>query len=114
MRRGTEGAQVIAVPEKALISVQGQYSVAVVGPDNKIALKHVDVTSSAGGLRIVTSGVSEGDKIVVDGTQKVTDGAVVDPHPAAADPVASGAASGASMPPASSGAPQAANSSAHN
>jgi membrane fusion protein (multidrug efflux system) len=115
MRRGTEGEQVIAVPEKALISVQGQYSVAVVGPDNKVALKHVDVASSAGGLRIVTSGVSEGDKIVVEGTQKVTDGAVVDPHPASPDPVASATASAAASP-ASSGAPQAPanSSSAHN
>ncbi len=116
MRRGTEGGAVIAVPEKALISVQGTYSVAVVGADNKVALKHVEVTASTGGLRIVTSGVSEGDKIVVDGTQKVTDGAVVDPHPAAPDaaPSASAAASGATPPPVASAAPQPAGSSAHN
>lgn len=113
MRRGNEGGAVIAVPEKALISVQGSYSVAVVGADNKVSLKHVEVTASTGGLRIVTSGVVEGDKIVVDGTQKVTDGAVVDPHPAAADPVSSAAASaGATPPPVASASPAA--SSAHN
>jgi membrane fusion protein (multidrug efflux system) len=114
MRRGTEGGAVIAVPEKALISVQGSYSVAIVGADNKVSLKHVEVTASTGGLRIVTSGVSEGDKIVVDGTQKVTDGAVVDPHPVAdAAPSASAAASGGALP-AASAAPQPAGSSAHN
>lgn len=113
MRRGTEGGAVIAVPEKALISVQGTYSVAVVGADNKVTLKHVEVTASTGGLRIVTSGISEGDKIVVDGTQKVTDGAVVDPHPASIDPAPSGAAA-SSAPPVASASPQPAGSSAHN
>jgi membrane fusion protein (multidrug efflux system) len=113
MRRGNEGGAVIAVPEKALISVQGTYSVALVGPDNKVTMKHVEVASSTGGLRIITSGVTDGDRIVVDGTQKVTDGAVVDPHPASAD-APSAAASGSLPPPVASAAPQAASSSAHN
>lgn len=115
MKRGSEGNQVIAVPEKALVSIQGTYSLAVVGPDNKVALKHIEVGPSSGGLRVVTSGVAEGDKIVVEGTQKVADGAPVDPHPVAETqptPAASltpPAASSAASPTA-----QAAASSAHN
>lgn len=118
MRRGAEGKNVVAVPEKALISVQGTYSVAVVGPDNKVTMKHLELGASAGGLRVVNSGVSEGDRIVVAGTQKVTDGATVDPHPVAdiapspsASPSSGTAPLGSS---AASPAPQTAGSSAHN
>ncbi len=93
MKRGEEGQQVIAVPEKALISVQGTYSVAVVGADSKVALKHVELGPSSGGSRIVLSGVGEGDRVVVDGTQRVTEGAIVAPHP-----VVETASSGSAQP----------------
>ena len=89
MKRGEEGRQVIAVPEKALISVQGTYSLAVVGADDKVALKHVELGPSSGGVRVVVSGVAEGDRIVVDGTQRVTDGAIVAPHPVSDAPAPS-------------------------
>lgn len=107
VRREREGKDVIAIPEKALISVQGSYSVAVVGPDDEVQLRRVDLGASAGGMRVVTQGVAEGDRIVVEGIQKVTDGAKVAPHPAAE--TASNAAPGASgSPPTSaSGAPSA-------
>jgi hypothetical protein len=69
------------VPEKALVSIQGAYSVGVVGPDNKVQLHRVEVGPSVQGLRIVTSGIAEGDRVVVDGVQKISDGAAVDPKP---------------------------------
>jgi membrane fusion protein (multidrug efflux system) len=81
LKRGSEGTSVIAVSEKALVSVQGQYSLALVGPDNKVALKHVELGPGTGGYRIVLSGAYEGDRIIVDGVAKVTDGSVVDPKP---------------------------------
>jgi membrane fusion protein (multidrug efflux system) len=80
---------VIAVPERALINVQGSYSLAVVGPDNKVQLRRVDVGASVKGLRVIEKGVVEGDRVVVDGVQKATDGAVVDPRPAPDTPGAS-------------------------
>jgi len=92
--RHREGHDVLSVPEKALIAVQGNYSVAVVGPENKVALKHVELGASAGGQRVVTSGIQQGDRIVVEGTTRATDGALVAPHPAAlaqADPASSSA-----------------------
>jgi membrane fusion protein (multidrug efflux system) len=84
LQRGSEGAAVLAVPEKALIAVQGSYSLGIVGPDNKVSVKPVQLGPSVGGLRVVTGGASEGDRVVVDGTQRVADGVAVDPHPAAA------------------------------
>jgi membrane fusion protein (multidrug efflux system) len=80
-------------PEKALISVQGTYSVGVVGPDNKVTLRRVEVGPSVSGIRVVTSGIAEGDRIVVDGVQKISDGALVDPKPA--PPPGSGVRGGA-------------------
>ena len=67
---------------RALISVQGAYSVAVVGPDNKVQLRKVELGPAAHGVQIIKKGVAEGERVVVDGVQKVSDGALVDPKPA--------------------------------
>lgn len=77
MRRREVGAQALVVPENALIQVQGTYSLAVVGADSKVKLRRVEVGPSAGPLRIVDSGVQAGDRVVVDGLQKVNDGTMV-------------------------------------
>jgi membrane fusion protein (multidrug efflux system) len=87
IRRPDAGHDVLVVPEKALIPVQGTFSVGVVGPDDKVQLRRVDVGPSAQGVRIVEKGVAEGERIVVEGVQKITDGAPVVPKPA---PEASG------------------------
>lgn len=80
--RDEEGRNAVTVPEKAFIEVQGTYSVAVVGAGEKVQLRRVQVGPAADGLRIVRSGLSPGERVVVEGVQKVTDGATVDPHPA--------------------------------
>ncbi|HEY5147336.1 MAG TPA: efflux RND transporter periplasmic adaptor subunit [Polyangiaceae bacterium] len=98
IKRDNAGHDVIAIPEKALISVQGQYSVGVVGPDNKVALHPVVTGASVNGFRVIDKGLAEGDRLVVDGVQKISDGAVVDPRPV---PDASAAGSGAPAPGAS-------------
>jgi membrane fusion protein, multidrug efflux system len=82
IKRAGAGQAVIVVPEKALIAVQGSYSVGVVGPDKKVQLRRVEVGTSVNGLRVIDKGISEGDSIVVEGVQKISDGAPVDPKPA--------------------------------
>jgi membrane fusion protein, multidrug efflux system len=86
IRRHDVGANALLVPEKALLQVQGTYSLAVLGSGNKVSLKRVEVGPSVGTQRIITSGVKAGDQVVVDGVQKVTDGAVVAPQPLAPSP----------------------------
>ncbi len=86
--RAEAGRAVLVVPEKALIALQGTYSVGVVGPDDKVQLRRVQLGPSAEGVRVVESGVAEGDRIVVEGVQKISDGAPVVPK-AAPDPAAS-------------------------
>jgi membrane fusion protein, multidrug efflux system len=118
IRREGEGTAALVVPEKALISVQGSYSLAVVGPDKKVSLKRVETGPSVRGFRIITSGVNEGDSIVVEGVQKASDGALVNPQPApppatAASTIpAQGGASTSTPAPGAAGAPGAAASAA--
>ena len=80
--RPEDGANALVVPDKALMQVQGTYSVAVVGPENKVQLRKVEVGPSAGALRIVRSGLEAGDRVVVEGLQKVSEGTTVNPQPA--------------------------------
>jgi membrane fusion protein (multidrug efflux system) len=82
IQREDQGKAALSVPEKALINVQGSYSVAVVGTDHKVKLRQVELGPPSKGLRIVLNGVNEGETIVVDGVQKVTEGALVNPKPA--------------------------------
>jgi membrane fusion protein, multidrug efflux system len=90
MRRRDSGVNALVVPEKALIQVQGSYSLAVLGTGNKISLRRVEVGPAAGTLRIIASGVTAGEQVVVEGVQKVSDGITVVPQPvAAAEPAAS-------------------------
>jgi membrane fusion protein (multidrug efflux system) len=89
LRRQREGQNALSVPEKALILVQGTYSVGVVKDDNTIQLKRVDVGQAVNGQRLINSGVNEGERVVVEGVQKITDGAKVNaeqaPEPTAAN-----------------------------
>ncbi|HET6333113.1 MAG TPA: efflux RND transporter periplasmic adaptor subunit [Polyangiales bacterium] len=82
LRRENEGKNALTVPDKALISVQGTFSVGVIGEGNKVQLRRIEVGPSANGLRLVSSGIKEGEKIVVEGVQKISDGAVVNAKPA--------------------------------
>ena len=77
MPRPDAGNAALLVPEASLIQVQGTTSLAVVGADNKVKLRRVEVGPSAGTSRIVANGVAPGEKVVVDGVQKVSDGSTV-------------------------------------
>lgn len=89
MRRRDVGTNALVVPENALIQVQGTYSLAVVGADSKVKLRRVEVGPSAGASRIVNSGVQAGERVVVDGVQKVSDGTSVVAELAPTAPAAS-------------------------
>ncbi|MDP9033493.1 MAG: efflux RND transporter periplasmic adaptor subunit [Myxococcota bacterium] len=86
LKRQEVGHDAVAIPEKALIPVQGTYSVGVVNQDNKVSLRRVDVGPTVQGTRIIDKGLAEGERIVVEGVQKISDGALVDPKPAPVTP----------------------------
>jgi membrane fusion protein (multidrug efflux system) len=69
------------VPQRAVINLQGLTMLAVVGEGNKIDVRTVTVGETLGSDQVVTSGVNAGDRVVVEGTQKARQGAVVNPTP---------------------------------
>jgi RND family efflux transporter MFP subunit len=72
----------LLVPEKALGTDQGQRFVYVVNEKNEVVYRRVQVGSLHGGLRVVTDGLSPGERVIVSGLQRVRPGAPVDPKPA--------------------------------
>ncbi len=64
----------------------------MVGPDNKVSLRRVELGPAVRGFRIVTKGIEEGERVVVEGQQKITDGATVVPQPAPPSSLASASA----------------------
>lgn len=67
----------LLVPQKAVGDQQGNTYVYVVGDDNKVEFRNITAGSSYGDMRIIEKGVKEGEKVVVNGLQKVKPGATV-------------------------------------
>lgn len=74
---------VLAVPEQAIQRDQQGAFVMVVGADNKVELRRVDVSRSARGQAVIDKGLKEGENVITDGVGKVRPGITVDATPAA-------------------------------
>jgi RND family efflux transporter MFP subunit len=74
----------LLVPQRAVSEVQGSYQVAVVGPDKKVNIRPVTVGERVGNQWIIEGNVKPGERVIVEGVQKVRDGLVVNPKTAAA------------------------------
>ena len=72
----------LLITERAVGTDQSKKFVMVVGPDNKAVYREVTLGSTANGLRIVTSGLNAGERIVVSGLQRIRPGSLIDPQPA--------------------------------
>jgi membrane fusion protein (multidrug efflux system) len=68
------------VPQGAVMQTEQARMVMTVGPDNKVVPKPVQTANWIGTDVIVTSGLAEGDRVIVDNLAKVRPGASVDPH----------------------------------
>jgi len=77
----------LLVPQRAVQELQSIYSVAVVGTDNKVSFRNVKVGPKDGSLWVIDEGLNPGDRVVVEGLQKVREGAVVAPKPMPAEGV---------------------------
>jgi membrane fusion protein, multidrug efflux system len=71
----------LLVPQRSVSDVQSKYLVAVVGSDNKVAIRPVVVGERTGTLWIISDGLKLGDRVVAEGIQKVKDGQQVTPKP---------------------------------
>lgn len=72
----------LLVPQRAVQELQNLYSVAVVSSDNKVQFRNVTVGPRVGSLWVITDGLKPGERVVVEGVQKVRDGAPVTPKDA--------------------------------
>ena len=71
----------LLVPQRAVTELQGNYQVAVVTPDNKVDIRPVKVGQRAGNLWIIDQGLRQGERVVVEGLQKLKAGMTVSPKP---------------------------------
>src|SRR5712671_904117 len=78
----TKSEAAVLVSERAIGTDQNKRFVMVVGEDNKAAYREVTLGAAANGQRIVTSGLKPGERIVVNGLQRVRPGTLVEPQPA--------------------------------
>ena len=75
----------LLVNERAVGTDQNKKFVLVVGDGNKAEYREVALGASVNGLRVVEDGLKPGERIVVNGLQRVRPGAVVQPLPVAMD-----------------------------
>jgi multidrug efflux system membrane fusion protein len=70
----------ILVSERAIGTDQDKKFVFVVDAENKVSYRPVQLGIAEGGDRVIESGLAVGDKIVVNGLQRIRPGAVVAPQ----------------------------------
>jgi|SRR5579871_1950730 len=71
----------LLVPQQAVFDLQGTRQLAVVGSDNKVSIRPVTLGDTFGHDWIIHEGVKPGERVIVEGTQKVRAGMQVDPKP---------------------------------
>ncbi|HWB98861.1 MAG TPA: efflux RND transporter periplasmic adaptor subunit [Bryobacteraceae bacterium] len=73
----------VLVPQRAVSELQGTFQVATVGDDNKVTIRKVRLGDRSGNSWVVEEGVQAGERVIVEGIQKVRTGSTVNPKPAA-------------------------------
>jgi RND family efflux transporter MFP subunit len=71
----------LLVPQRAVSELQGSYQIAVVGDDNKVSIRPVTVGPRVESMWVIEQGLHPGERVVVEGTQKVRDGMTVAAKP---------------------------------
>jgi len=85
----------ILVPQRAVNELQSAYRIFVIGGDDTIEVRQVEVGPTLGSDWIIASGLAPGDRVAVEGLLRLREGTPVTPRPATADDLpASDAASG--------------------
>ena len=92
-----ERPDAILIPQRAVVKVPNGHVAWVVGADNKVERRDLVVAGWNKDEWIVEKGLHAGDRVIVDGVQRVAPGMVVKPIPAPPGP-AVGAAPGAAAP----------------
>jgi membrane fusion protein, multidrug efflux system len=81
---GVQPIEVLAIPRSAVLSDQEGDYVFTVGSDNKAEQRRIQLGQSSSTVAAVVGGLALGDKVIVEGLQKVRPGQPVAPGPASA------------------------------
>ena len=69
----------VLVPQQAVSELQGSYQVATVDQDDKVAIQPIRVGEQIGSSWVVQEGVKPGQRVIIEGIQKVSPGMRVSP-----------------------------------
>jgi membrane fusion protein (multidrug efflux system) len=79
---GVQPVEVVAIPRSAVLSDQQGNYVFTVGADNKAEQRRIQLGQSTPTIASVISGLAVGEKVIVEGLQRVRPGQIVSPGPA--------------------------------
>src|SRR6266852_2467455 len=82
MLEGVQPVEVLAIPRSAVLSDQQGDYVFTVAPDNKAEQRRIQLGQSTSTVAAVINGLAPGDKVIVEGLQRVRPGQPVSPGPA--------------------------------
>jgi RND family efflux transporter MFP subunit len=71
---GSGPYQALLVPDRAVVTDQSRQAVYVVGPGGMVVERTVDVGPLSEGLRVIRSGLSASDAVIIDGVQRAHPG----------------------------------------
>ena len=78
----------LLVPQRAVSEMQGRRLVAVIKADDTVEIRPVQPAEKIGTLWVIDEGLKPGERVVVEGVQKVRPGSKVNPKPFADNPAA--------------------------
>jgi membrane fusion protein (multidrug efflux system) len=90
----------ILIPQRAVVQSLGRQSVYLLGTGDTVRSHDVRATAWVGQRWLIDSGLVAGDRVIVDGVQKVRPGAIAKPVPMATDSASAHGAPGAPPAPA--------------
>jgi RND family efflux transporter MFP subunit len=76
----SEPVTTMLVPDAAVLADQSDHAVLIVGKDNVVGQKKVEVGELRGGLRVIRSGLAPTDKIIIEGIPAARPGSPVSPR----------------------------------
>jgi RND family efflux transporter MFP subunit len=69
----------LLVPQQAVSELQGSFQVAIVDHNDAVSIQAIKVGDQIGSAWVILDGLNPGDRVIVDGIQKVTTGMHVNP-----------------------------------
>ena len=93
---GIQPVMALGIPRKAVLSDQQGDYVYVVGADNKVEQRRIQLGQSTPTTATVAGGLKEGEMVIADGIQRVRPGIEVNPGPASPPPPSAASGEGKS------------------